>query len=492
MNDAIVSQSARVNKTAVNLYSTICGMLVAAYVLQFLKGETPAVIFFALMVTLLVPLIASWVIRLRDAESKILKHVICLGYALFYIVCIFAVDEQQAYTYAIPMMLLVTVYNDLRFTRVTDIGVAIIAVVHAILFGVKNGFTPEITARVEIEIAVMVIFSLFSIVISKVIYDMNMENTKAIEEGAEKTNNMLSRIVKVSASLVEDVSAVNSKMMDLAAASQETLASMNEVQQGTSDSANSIQNQLYKTEEIQNQIEKVTNASSNIGDNVGITVDAVREGRGYVEKLMEQSRISDTEGTKAVAEVAELQESTSKMTQIVELIKNVASQTSLLALNASIEAARAGEAGRGFSVVATEISNLAGQTQTATGNISELIEGISTEMEGVVVAINSLVESNKIQNESAGITAESFEKIAESIRQIRSSSEELTNIVGSLARANQEIVEGVQTVSAITEEVTAHASTTFAATEHNQEVVQSVQEIVDRMNDSANELKAVE
>ncbi len=492
MNNAIVSQAARVNKTAVNLYTTICAMLVAAYVVQFLKGDTPGTVFGPLMVTLLVPLAASWVVRIKNVESTILKHVICIGYAIFYVVCIFSVDEQQAYTYAIPMMLLVTVYNDLKFTRLTDIGVAAVAVVHAIVFGIKNGLTPEIIARVEIEIAVMVIFSIFSIVISKVIYDMNMENNKAIEESAEKTSNMLDRIVKVSASLVDDVSAVSNKMMDLSAASQETLASMHEVQQGTSDSANSIQNQLYKTEEIQNQIDKVTDASGNIGHNVGITVEAVREGRGYVEKLIEQSRISDTEGNKVIDEVAELQESTSKMTQIVELIKNVASQTSLLALNASIEAARAGEAGRGFSVVATEISNLAGQTQTATGNISELIDGISSEMKDVVEAINSLVESNKIQNESAGITAESFEKIAESIRQIRTSSETLTDIVGSLAKANQEIVEGVQTVSAITEEVTAHASTTCEATQHNQEVVENVQEIVERMNQSAMELKALE
>lgn len=65
------------------------------------------------------------------------------------------------------------------------------------------------------------------------------------------------------------------------------------------------------------------------------------------------------------------------MHSIIELIDNITTQTSLLALNASIEAARAGEAGRGFSVVASEISNLATQTQDATVDITTLIENIS-------------------------------------------------------------------------------------------------------------------
>ena len=62
----------------------------------------------------------------------------------------------------------------------------------------------------------------------------------------------------------------------------------------------------------------------------------------------------------------------------VGLIQGVASQTNMLALNATIEAARAGDAGRGFGVVAAEVKALANQAHDATGQITEIVSGISS------------------------------------------------------------------------------------------------------------------
>ncbi|WP_413701194.1 methyl-accepting chemotaxis protein [Psychromonas sp. KJ10-10] len=69
---------------------------------------------------------------------------------------------------------------------------------------------------------------------------------------------------------------------------------------------------------------------------------------------------------------------------IVGLITEITEQTNLLALNAAIEATRAGDHGRGFSVVADEVRNLATKTSQATSHIGNITAKLSKESEMAV------------------------------------------------------------------------------------------------------------
>ena len=86
-----------------------------------------------------------------------------------------------------------------------------------------------------------------------------------------------------------------------------------------------------------------------------------------------------------------------QMTEIISMIDGIAFQTNILALNAAVEAARAGDHGKGFSVVAEEVRNLAHRNNvtqgvtvvseaeknmqeivTGSGNVSQLMDDIFT------------------------------------------------------------------------------------------------------------------
>ena len=68
----------------------------------------------------------------------------------------------------------------------------------------------------------------------------------------------------------------------------------------------------------------------------------------------------------------------------------IASQTNILALNAAVEAARAGEAGRGFSVVATEVRVLAEKSAEIVSGINELRRNSQKISETTLADLNQL------------------------------------------------------------------------------------------------------
>ncbi|TBW59533.1 PAS domain-containing methyl-accepting chemotaxis protein [Marinobacter halodurans] len=104
---------------------------------------------------------------------------------------------------------------------------------------------------------------------------------------------------------------------------------------------------------------------------------AVRDDRGKLIRVIGAVRdITDERSAREAHEklVTSNQDAYRQISEVVDVISGIASQTNLLALNAAIEAARAGEVGRGFSVVADEVKQLADRTQEATNRIQRMLE----------------------------------------------------------------------------------------------------------------------
>lgn len=110
---------------------------------------------------------------------------------------------------------------------------------------------------------------------------------------------------------------------------------------------------------------------------------------------------------------------------ILEAIKGIAAQTKMLGLNASIEAARAGEVGKGFSVVAKEIKNLAENSRETAKSISELTTKIQESVKGTVK--NSQITLETTKEQSAAMEAVS-ENIQDSVYIV----EQLSNMMENL------------------------------------------------------------
>jgi methyl-accepting chemotaxis protein/aerotaxis receptor len=163
----------------------------------------------------------------------------------------------------------------------------------------------------------------------------------------------------------------------------------------------------------------------------------------------------------AMERVSALSSAASRIGDIVEMINNIAGQTNLLALNATIEAARAGEAGRGFSVVASEVKALAEQTGKATGEIGQQISDIQSATQESVTAINLIRNSiEKLSGISSAIASATEEQgattqeVSRNVQHAAQGAQEVSSNVGNLQRgaaetgiASSEVLSAAQTLS---------------------------------------------
>ena len=479
---------AKNNKFTIWGYTIYSIVLLACYFIEVIKGSRTIgyVLIFSLLS--IIPLVAIITAYNRDKESPIIKNILMVAYAISYCFTVFTTVTQVAFVYAILISLFVISYCDIKTSRLFAIGFVFINIINVIRMAVQGAITSKDLASVEIIIGFSIIYAIYMVVMTKVMILNNLEKLSQIEKEKETVSAMLEQIMEISENMIGDIQVVSERMGTLESSVSKTKVSMEEVTNGTNDTADSIQSQLLMTEEIQQFIEKVENVSGTIASDMEDTNEEVSIGKEKIDELIKQVNVSDEASAKVSKELDELTVYTNQMQDIISMIENITTQTSLLSLNASIEAARVGEAGKGFAVVASEISNLASQTQEATEHITDLINNISRELKEVVDVVNYLMDNNKLQSIAATETASSFETIASRTVDIQMQTTELSGLVGQLANSNEAIVESIQTISAATEEVTAHSHETLESSEENSSIVDEVGDIVNELQNLAERL----
>lgn len=190
-------------------------------------------------------------------------------------------------------------------------------------------------------------------------------------------------------------------------------------------------------------------ASATMGGESGTSGESIE---GLLERTSENlsgmANVVDNATQSSFRAVEEMDDITAKVQVIKEILEDIdfiASQTNLLALNASVEAARAGEAGRGFSVVAEEVSKLSDRSNQASEKIRGMVKDIEGSVDGAAVRLKDM----SIQNaESAKESKKGIETLLSSLMsthgRIKSSVDELATSSHDIANDISSIVTTLQ------------------------------------------------
>jgi methyl-accepting chemotaxis protein len=211
---------------------------------------------------------------------------------------------------------------------------------------------------------------------------------------------------------------------------------------------------------VNEQASSAASASIEASTNVQAVAAGAEQLVSSIDEIGRQTASASSVSAEAVSQaqhtsdiVASLVDATSRIGEVVKLITDIAAQTNLLALNATIEAARAGDAGKGFSVVANEVKNLASQTARATDEISGQIAQVQNATHEAVSAITAISQTISRMNEiSEAIAAASEEQNAVS-REISSNLNTAASGVSIISESMNAIAEAARSADDSTRRV---------------------------------------
>jgi len=241
----------------------------------------------------------------------------------------------------------------------------------------------------------------------------------------------------------------------------------------TLDSMNDILSQVaMAVEQINSGARQVSDASQSLSQSSTEAASSLEEVSSSMQEVSAQTKLNADNATQAnqlsttarisaetgnermkqmLKAMADINESAANISKIIKAIDEIAFQTNLLALNAAVEAARAGKHGKGFTVVAEEVRNLAQRSAKAAKETAEMIES----------SIKKTDNGTKIADETS-----------KALTEIVTGATKVTDLIGEIASASKEqaqaviqINQGLSQVDQVTQQNTATAEESASASE---------------------------
>ncbi|POB13829.1 MULTISPECIES: methyl-accepting chemotaxis protein [Pseudomonadati] len=279
---------------------------------------------------------------------------------------------------------------------------------------------------------------------------------------------------KVSNTFKNKSVALSSISEQLSAAATETSSSLHEISQmikSNTDGSNNVASLIQKSQEL------VTDGVKSLGD----------LGRGVKDVDSSTTALANTV-EKSNSELNEIISVFEEINAKTQVINDIVFQTKLLSFNASVEAARAGENGKGFSVVAEEVGNLAKMSGDSADEISKLlVNSLKRVTEIVDDSSKHVNESLNMSRDKINKSVEISNQCQEVFTQVLRNFDEVSANSNEVANASKEQLIGVEEVSRAMQEISSSASLTnqsahdlkAASTELSQAVIHIGEDITD-------------
>lgn len=308
---------------------------------------------------------------------------------------------------------------------------------------------------------------------------------------------IVGRINHASVQLLESSDALSKVITSVNKNSEHNSATTEELASGMEETTAKIDTIDGSVQEIEANTVKVIEKTA-LGSEMSITIkERAEELELITQKATDKAKKMYCEVRERSNAAIEKSKAVEKIDVLSNAIMDIADQTSLLALNASIEAARAGEFGKGFGVVANEISTLANQSASTVSGISAIVSDVMDAVENMSECLETTLQfferdvtkdyfNFKESSIQYSVDAKEIQTTIDNINSEISALGEFTNQISSavsgIAITMNEATNGVSDIAGKTADVVLLIANTSQKIEENKKFAEDLKSIVEEFD----------
>ena len=260
-----------------------------------------------------------------------------------------------------------------------------------------------------------------------------MNVKKELTVGTDETVESLVRVTTTTIDIGSEVEALNTHVTA-------TSASIEEIARTIGSLKNQIETQSDAITHSAASVEQIAVAMNNVSE----TVERTKQSAARLDEAAATGS-EKIEATNSI--IQRVLDDTDSIISLIAAIDMISAQTNVLAINAAIEGARAGVNGKGFSVIAKEIRELADSTNENAKQISSVLAGTVQKMRDASVAGNDMKEAFEHIVTDVADVARAFDEITDSTAKLSSGGSQIRSATLGLSEAQTGISEGAAEIT---------------------------------------------